>query len=163
MTCVAFYSGSFDPVTNGHMDVIARASRLFEGVVVGVGVHHGKAPMFSGDDRIAMVMEEVMRLGLSASVRAVAFDGLAVDAARKYGAGAIVRGVRDGSDFDYEMQMAGLNGAMAPDIETVFIPAAPSMRHLASSFVRQIVAMGGDVSSFVPPSAAMRLTQKLQS
>lgn len=163
MKRLAFYPGSFDPATLGHIDIMARAARMFDCVVLGVGVHHGKPPLFSGEDRIAIIDEEARRLGLSAAVRTVTFDGLAVDAARHHGASVIVRGLRDGSDFDYEMQMAGLNAAMAPDIETIFFAAAPGMRHLASSFIRQVAAMGGDVSRFVPASAAIRLTQKFKS
>ncbi len=163
MTRQAFYPGSFDPATVGHIDIIARASRLFDRVIVGVGIHHGKPPLLSGAERIAIIDEELARLGLADRVRTVTFDGLAVDAARTQSATAIVRGLRDGSDFDYEMQMAGLNGVMAPDIETVFLAAAPGMRHLASSFIRQVAAMGGDVSPFVPSSAVIRLTQKFNN
>ncbi len=163
MRRLAFYPGSFDPATAGHIDIMARAVRLFDGVIVGVGVHHGKPPLLPGGERVAIIDEELDRLGLTSQVSTVTFDGLAIDAARRHNATAIIRGLRDGSDFDYEMQMAGLNGAMAPDIETIFLAAAPGMRHLASSFIRQVAAMGGDVSRFVPPSAVIRLTQKFKS
>lgn len=163
MNRLAFYPGSFDPATLGHIDIMARAARIFDGVMVGVGVHHGKPPLFSGQERIAIIEEEVHRLGLIATVTTVTFDGLAVDAARRHGASVIVRGLRDGSDFDYETQMAGLNAAMAPDIETIFFLAAPGTRHLASTFIRQVAAMGGDVSRFVSASAAIRLTQKFKT
>jgi pantetheine-phosphate adenylyltransferase len=160
MSRIAFYPGSFDPVTLGHLDLIARSLRLFDRVVVGVGVHHGKKPLFSADERIAMLEAEIADMGAAASVDIVPFDNLAVDAAIGHGAVALLRGLRDGTDFDYEMQMVGMNGTMRPDLETVFLPASPAHRHLAATFVRQIALMGGDVAPFVPASVAQRLKQK---
>jgi pantetheine-phosphate adenylyltransferase len=160
MSRIAFYPGSFDPVTLGHLDLIARSLRLFDRVVVGVGVHHGKKPLFSADERIAMLEAEIADMGAAASVDIVPFDNLAVDAAIGHGAVALLRGLRDGTDFDYEMQMVGMNGTMRPNLETVFLPASPAHRHLAATFVRQIALMGGDVAPFVPASVAQRLKQK---
>ena len=162
MPRIAFYPGSFDPVTLGHMELIARALRLFDKVVIGVGVHHGKTPLFSADERIAMLQAEVAAFG-AGRVEVVPFDNLAVDAAIAHGAVALLRGLRDGTDFDYEMQMAGMNGTMRPDLETVFLPASPGSRHIAATFVRQIARMGGDVQPFVPPRVAELLKQKLAS
>lgn len=158
-----FYPGSFDPVTYGHLDLIGRAVVLFDRVVVGVGVHHGKKPLFGDDERITMLRDEISGLGARAvkHTEVVTFNGLAVDAARAYGALAILRGLRDASDFDYEMQMAGMNGALAPGLETVFLPAAAGTRHIAATFVRQIAIMGGDITAFVPPMVARRLQDKL--
>jgi pantetheine-phosphate adenylyltransferase len=158
-----FYPGSFDPVTYGHLDLIGRGAALFDRVVVGVGVHHGKKPLFDDEERIAMLRSEIARLGPAAvaHVEVATFDGLAVDAARAYGAVAILRGLRDASDFDYEMQMAGMNGAMAPGLETLFLPAAAATRHIAATFVRQIAMMGGDITPFVPPAVARHLQDKL--
>ncbi len=164
MARIGFYSGSFDPITNGHTDVIARALGMVDELVIGVGVHHGKAPMFTAEQRIAMIEAEIAPIAKKrgSKVRVVTFSGLVVDAAREEKATLIVRGLRDGTDFDYEMQMAGMNGAMAPDVETIFLPASPAMRHIAASLVRQIAAMGGDVSSFVSAAVAKELHGKIK-
>lgn len=156
-----FYPGSFDPVTNGHLDIIKRAANLVDRLVIAVGVHHGKAPLFPVDERVAMLEEQVKALKADAEVVVTTFDNLTVDAARAAKAKVIIRGLRDSGDFDYEMQMAGMNESMAPDIETVFLAASPEVRHVAASFVRQIAAMGGDVSPFVPKPVAARLKKKL--
>lgn len=163
MPKTVFYSGSFDPATLGHMNLIGRAARLFDRVVIGVGVHHGKKPLFSGDERVAMLEAEIARLPNAGPARmeVVTFDNLVVDAARGHGATAILRGIRDGTDLDYEMQMAGMNGALATALDTVFLPAASEYRHIAATFVRQIAQMGGDISAYVPPSIAARLKEKL--
>lgn len=164
MSRTAFYPGSFDPVTLGHMDLIARAVRLFDRLVIGVGVHHGKAPLFSADERIAMLKAEIAALGVPAAhIEVVPFHTLAVDAAIQHGAVALLRGLRDATDFDYEMQMAGMNGTMRPGLETVFLPASAGHRHIAATFVRQIARMGGDVGRFVPPQVAQALKHKLAS
>lgn len=148
----AFYPGSFDPMTNGHSDVLEQALALCDRLVVGIGVHPGKAPMFSFDERASMIDHVVEERfpGRSADVTVQSFDGLVVDAARAAGATVLVRGLRDGTDLDYEMQMAGMNRAMAPDVTTVFTPAFPETRHITATLVRQIAKMGGDVSPFVP-------------
>ncbi|PSC03160.1 pantetheine-phosphate adenylyltransferase [Alsobacter soli] len=158
----AFYAGSFDPITNGHLDVVRNACRLAETLVVAIGVHPGKAPLFSADERKAMIAEEFRGLAAEAgaALRVVTFGDLAIDAARREGASMLIRGLRDGTDLDYEMQMAGMNDAMAPDIQTVFLPASPMVRPITATLVRQIAAMGGDVSRFVPAGVAARLTAK---
>jgi len=158
-----FYSGSFDPVSFGHLDVIERAARMLGRVVVGVGVHHGKTPLFSWRERVEMLEAETRDIAArsSTTIEVVTFDGLSVDAARAHNATVLVRGLRDATDFDYEMQMAGTNAAIASDVETIFFAAAPGHRHIASKFIRQIAAMGGDVDAFVPPLAAQRLRAKL--
>lgn len=156
----ALYPGSFDPPTNGHLDVLRQALALADRVVVAIGVHPGKAPAFPFDERVAMIGEAVTAAfgaAEAARVTAVAFDGLVVDAARAAGATLLIRGLRDGTDLDYEMQMAGMNGVMAPDVQTVFLPASPAVRHITATLVRQIAAMGGDASAFVPPIVAPRL------
>ena len=162
MPRIGFTSGSFDPVTNGHLDVIARAARMVDRLVVGIGVHPGKAPLFSTDERIAMLAAETAPIAKSTGCRIeiVTFANLTVDAARAAGATLIFRGLRDGTDLDYEMQMAGMNGTMAPDIDTVFLPASPPVRHVTGTLVRQIALMGGDVSRFVSPAVADRLKVK---
>ena len=164
MTRTGFYSGSFDPVTLGHADVIARALQLVDKLVIGIGVHPGKAPLFTVDERIAMIRAEAGALARSSdAIEVVTFAGLTVDAARHAGANVIFRGLRDTTDFDYEMQMAGMNGAMAPDIGTVFLPASPGVRHITGTLVRQIALMGGDVSHFVSPAVASQLAAKAAS
>lgn len=156
-----FYSGSFDPVTLGHADVIARALQLVDRLVIGIGVHPGKSPMFTVDERIAMLKREAAPLlAKGSTVEVVTFAGLTVDAARDAGAAVIFRGLRDATDFDYEMQMCGMNGAMAPAIGTVFLPASPGVRHITATLVRQIAQMGGDVSQFVSKDVAMQLAAK---
>lgn len=162
MTHIGFYSGSFDPVTHGHIDVIERSIGIVDELVIGVGVHDGKVPMFTADERIEMLKEAVRDLALKhdAEIRVVTFNNLAVEAARENGATTIVRGLRDGTDFDYEMQMAGMNGQMAPQIQTVFLAASPAVRHIAANLVRQIAKMGGDVSQFVSEDVAARLRLK---
>jgi pantetheine-phosphate adenylyltransferase len=161
MTRTALYPGSFDPVTLGHIDIIRRAARVADRLVVAVGVHHGKAPLFPAEERVSMLRDAISasRDGAGATVEVVTFSGLVVDAMREAGAGLLVRGLRDATDFDYEMQMAGMNAAMAPEIDVVFLPASPAHRHIAASLVRQIAAMGGDVSPFVPPLVAERLSR----
>lgn len=149
---IAFYPGSFDPMTNGHIHVLEQSLALCDRLVVGIGIHPGKTPMFTFDQRAAMI-GEVVRSAFSHrsdDVSVVAFEGLVVDAAAGAGASVLVRGLRDGTDLDYEMQMAGMNRAMAPSITTVFAPAYPESRHITATLVRQIARMGGDVASFVP-------------
>jgi pantetheine-phosphate adenylyltransferase len=162
MTRIGFYSGSFDPVTNGHTDVMRRALALVDKLVIGIGVNPGKAPLFSIAERTAMLKNETRAATKSRgnSIEVVTFDGLVVDAARRAGATAIFRGLRDGTDFDYEMQMSGMNGAMAEDIDTVFLPASPDVRHITATLVRQIALMGGDVKNFVSRDVAKALKAK---
>jgi len=156
----ALYPGSFAPPTNGHIDVLRQGLALADRIVVAIGVHPGKAPVFSFEERVEMVGEAVQAafgpLG-AARISVVAFDGLVVGAARANGASILLRGLRDGTDLDYEMQMAGMNGTMAPDVHTVFVPASPAVRHITATLVRQIAAMGGDVSPFVPSVVLPRL------
>jgi len=162
MTRVAFYPGTFDPVTNGHVDILAAALDLADRVVIGVGVNPGKSPLFSLPERKAMVAAMIAGLGKGTDnrVTSVEFTGLAVTAAREAGATLIIRGLRDANDFDYEMQMAGMNGAMAPDLRTVFLPASPASRHITATLVRQIAALGGDVTPFVPPAVKRLMTRR---
>lgn len=151
MTRIGFYSGSFDPVTLGHTDVIRRAATLVDHLVIGIGVNPGKSGMFTPDERVAMLKTEVAAIAeeTGAKISVVTFSGLAVAAAQAHKATVIVRGLRDGTDFDYEMQMAGMNGEMAPEIQTVYVSASPAVRHIAANLVRTVAAMGGDASAFV--------------
>jgi pantetheine-phosphate adenylyltransferase len=162
MPRIALYAGSFDPVTNGHLDVVRHAARLADKLVLAIGVHPGKAPLFSAEERLAMLQETCAPLARAAKceLACVTFADLVVAAAKKAGATLLIRGLRDASDFDYEMQMAGMNEAMAADIQTVFLPASPMVRPITATLVRQIAGMGGDVSAFVPAAVATRLKQK---
>jgi pantetheine-phosphate adenylyltransferase len=162
MPRVALFSGSFDPITNGHLDLVRGAVRLVDGLVLAIGVHASKAPLFSVEERRAMIEECCRPLAEAAgcALTVTTFAGLVVDAAREAGANCIVRGVRDGTDLDYEMQMAGMNGTMAPEVQTVLLPASPAVRPITATLVRQIAGMGGDVSAFVPAPIAARLRQK---
>jgi len=162
MTRSGFYSGSFDPVTLGHTDVIRRAAGLLDKLVIGIGVNPGKAPMFDDAERVAMLEEEVQPISVATktTIDVVTFSGLAVDAARANKASIIIRGLRDGTDFDYEMQMAGMNGEMAPEIQTVYVAASPAVRHIAANLVRAVAAMGGDPSPFVSKGVLKRLKAK---
>ncbi len=161
-TRTGFYSGSFDPVTLGHTDVIRRAAHFVDALVIGVGINPGKAPMFTDAERVAMLEDEVKAITAETGCRisVVTFSGLAVAAARAHKASVIVRGLRDGTDFDYEMQMSGMNGEMAPDVQTVFVSASPAVRHIAANLVRAVASMGGDASPFVSKAVLKRLSAK---
>ncbi|KQV34360.1 MULTISPECIES: pantetheine-phosphate adenylyltransferase [unclassified Rhizobium] len=161
----AFYPGSFDPMTNGHLDVLMQALNVASKVIVAIGIHPGKTPLFSFDERAALIRQS---LGEALPERAgdidiVSFGNLAVDAVRAHGATMLVRGLRDGTDLDYEMQMAGMNRQMAPDIQTLFLPAGAASRPITATLVRQIAAMGGDVSAFVPAAVYQALAARRKS
>lgn len=162
MPRIALYAGSFDPVTNGHLDVVRHAVRLADRLVIAIGVHPGKTPLFSAEERTAMLHENCAPFAREAKceLACITFSDLVVDTARKLGATMLIRGVRDGTDLDYEMQMAGMNGAMAPEVVTVFLPASPAVRPITATLVRQIAGMGGDVSAFVPAPVVARLKKK---
>jgi pantetheine-phosphate adenylyltransferase len=158
----ALYAGSFDPVTNGHLDVVRHAVRLAGKLVLAIGIHPGKAPLFSADERAAMLQETCADIAKKAGceLKVTTFSDLVVTAAKREGADMLIRGLRDGTDLDYEMQMAGMNEAMAPEVLTVFLPASPMVRPITATLVRQIAGMGGDISHFVPAPVAARLKQK---
>jgi pantetheine-phosphate adenylyltransferase len=164
MTRIGFYPGSFDPVTFGHLDVVARAGRIFDRLVIGVGAHEAKKALLSTQQRVELVEQCTLPIsehtGLKITV--VTFDGLAVDAAKSAKAQVIVRGLRDASDFDYEVQMAQMNGALSPELETIFLAASPATRMIASSLVKQIARMGGDISLFLPKEAQIALGHALK-
>lgn len=162
---IAFYAGSFDPMTNGHLDILSGALSLVDRVIVAIGVHPDKKSLFTFEERVSFINAAAAANFVSRAnnVEVQAFSGLVVDAAKAAGASILIRGVRDCTDFDYEMQMAGMNCAMAPVLQTVFLPALPVTRPITATLVRQIATMGGDVSAFVPSGVAAALKIKFKS
>jgi pantetheine-phosphate adenylyltransferase len=162
MARIGLYPGSFDPLTFGHVDIVRRAVRLVDRLVIAVGTHHDKQVLFSADERVAMVVDALRPVAdeTGSVLDVTTYDTLTVETARVLGASLIIRGLRDAGDFDYEMQMAGMNAALVPEVETVFLAASPETRYVAASLVRQIAAMGGDLSTFVPASVATALKGK---
>ncbi|MGI9404007.1 MAG: pantetheine-phosphate adenylyltransferase [Hyphomicrobium sp.] len=162
MTRIGFYSGSFDPVTLGHTDVIERACRLVDKLVIGIGVHPAKSPLFSAEERIDMLRAETKEIthATGTKIEIITFSNLVVEAAQSQRASVIFRGLRDGTDFDSEMPMASMNGEMAPDIQTVFVAVSPNVRHIAANLVRQIAVLEGDPSAFVSAEVARCLKAK---
>ncbi len=159
---IALYAGSFDPLTNGHLDVLKASLAVADIVYAAIGIHPGKKPLFSFEERVKLIEAATKaEFGRDGDrIKVVSFDGLVVDAARKHGASIMIRGLRDGTDLDYEMQMAGMNETMAPELQTVFLPASPSVRTITATLVRQIASMGGDIRPFVPAAVAGTLTAK---
>jgi pantetheine-phosphate adenylyltransferase len=160
---VGLYPGTFDPVTNGHIDVITRAARLMDRLVVGVSISTGKGPLFTLEERVELVTAEIAALGPQNGtvIEVRPFQGLLIDFARHVGAVMIVRGLRALSDFDYEFQMAGMNYRMAPDIETVFLMASERHQFIASRLVKEVAALGGDITSFVPALTLKRTLARM--
>jgi pantetheine-phosphate adenylyltransferase len=150
---IGIYPGTFDPVTNGHLDIIRRAARLVDQLIVAVSVNAGKGPLFSVDERVSLLKEELAdsKNGLSSKIEVVSFDSLLMHFAEEMKAGVIIRGLRAVSDFDYEFQMTGMNARLNPDIETIFLMASERSQFISSRFVKEIHKLGGDVSQFVSP------------
>ena len=147
MPRTALFPGSFDPVTNGHLDLVRQAARLADRLILAIGAHPGKAPLFSVEERRAMIEETCGALARASGCdfACITFADLVVAAAQREGATLLIRGVRGATDFDYEMEMAAMNGTMAPAVQTVFLPASPVSRPITATLVRQIASMGGDV------------------
>ena len=162
MPRTALFAGSFDPMTNGHLDVVRSAVAMVDRLVLAVGIHPGKVPLFAAEERVAMLEEVCTPLARAAGceIAVSTFADLVIAAARRAGATILIRGVRDASDFDYEMQMAGMNGAMAPELRTIFLPASSPVRPITATLVRQIASMGGDASPFAPPNVVAALKAK---
>ena len=157
MTLTALVPGTFDPVTNGHLDIVQRATRLFDRVVVAVVENPAKNPLFDVDDRVAMLREALAGMD---NVEVTSFSGLLVDEARSRGIAAVVKGLRAVTDFDYELQMAQMNRHLA-EVETCFVPTSPRWSYLSSSLVKEVARFGGDVSGLVPDHVVRRLKEKL--
>jgi pantetheine-phosphate adenylyltransferase len=157
MTTRAVYPGSFDPVTFGHLDLIQRGSRLFDRLIVAVGVNAAKTPLFPAEERVAMIQAEIRGL---ANVEVAPFEGLVVDFARSHGSNIILRGLRTVSDFETEFQMALTNRSFAPDIETVFVMPGEKFHFISSRLIKEVAQVGGSVASFVPEAVARRLERR---
>ncbi len=156
------YPGTFDPITLGHLDIIKRASSLVDRLVIGVAINRDKGPLFSLEERVAMVERETAGIAQAGNIEIVAhpFENLLIDCAREVGAGLIVRGLRAVADFEYEYQMVGMNRMLDDEVETVFLMADANHQAIASKLVKEICRLGGDISRFVPPGVATALVEK---
>ncbi|MBA2629158.1 MAG: pantetheine-phosphate adenylyltransferase [Rickettsiaceae bacterium] len=160
---IGIYPGTFDPITNGHADIISRASRICDELVLAISSSVSKNPMFSIEERCQMAMLYLEKYGIASNVKVMHFDGLLVNFASKVGAHFIIRGLRAVSDFEYEFQMACMNSRLDETIETIFLPASEKNQFISSKLVKEIVSLGGDISSFVIPEIKDRLVQYYQS
>lgn len=159
MSRIAIYPGTFDPLTLGHMDIIRRAATLFDRLIVAVFTNASKSPLFTLEERLSLIGRETA--SLPGKIEVIACSGLLVDVAASTGAMAIVRGLRSGTDFDYEAPMAGMNRALAPSVETVFLVAAPSLQPISSTLVKEIARGGGAIDGFVTPAVAAETLARL--
>ncbi len=161
---IALYPGSFDPPTFGHIDIIKRSFVLCDKLFIGIGVHATKTPLFTFDERAAMLKDYVSAMARDHGVdlEIIEFQGLLVDVAKQIDAKIIIRGLRTGSDYDYESQMVDMNRVLYPYAETIFLSAMPELGAISSTLVRQIAQFGGDVSAFTPPDIVARLQEKFR-
>ena len=157
---IGLYAGTFDPITLGHLDIIGRACQLVDRLVIGVAINRDKGPLFSLEERVAMVQQECARIGGETEIIVHPFENLLIDCARDVGAGVIIRGLRAVADFEYEYQMVGMNRAMDDGIETVFLMAEAKYQAIASKLVKEISRLDGDVSKFVTPGVEKALLAK---
>lgn len=158
---IGLYPGTFDPITLGHIDIIQRASKVVDELVIGVAKNAGKGPLFDAKTRVAMVQQEVKALHLR-NVKVVAFENLLIDFAHQIGASVIVRGLRAASDFEYEIQMAAMNYRMDDSLETIFLMATEGTQFISSRFVKEIARLGGDIAPFVSPRIVPKLAARLR-
>src|SRR3954451_16726789 len=162
MARTALYAGSFDSLPHRPLGVVRQGARLADRLVLAIGIHPGKTPLFTAEERLAMLKEVCGPIAKEAGATPTCgtFDDPVVVLAQREGATILIRGLRDATDFDYEMQMAGMNAAMAPSVQTVFLPVSPAVRPITATLVRQIGKMGGDITPFVPPAIAARMKAK---
>lgn len=158
MPKIVIYPGTFDPITNGHVDLIERAGRLFDKIIVAVAMSEGKSPLFDVDKRVSIVEEVVTPMK---NIEVVGFKGLLVDFAKEHNANALLRGLRAVSDFEYEFQLANMNRRLSPNLESLFLTPAEQFSFISSTLVREIAMLNGDVSQFVPPAVQRALAEKL--
>jgi len=158
---LAVYPGSFDPFTLGHKDILLRSSKIFDKVIVAIGENHGKQSLFSIEERISDINNEIKDIGIEDNVSVESFNGLIVDFSRNKNANILIKGVRGPVDYDYELQMAGMNSTMNPDIETIFLISRPEYSYISSSLVKQIAFMKGDYSNFVSPIMQKSIKSKI--
>lgn len=161
MIRTGLYPGTFDPITNGHLDIVARAVKLCDRLVIGVAINRDKGPFFSLEERVAMVREETERFAGPSVIEVLPYENLLMDFAQEVGAAVIIRGLRAVADFEYEFQMTAMNQQLNRDIETVFLMADPRHQFIASRLVKEIARLGGDISSFLPPGVVQRLKAKI--
>jgi pantetheine-phosphate adenylyltransferase len=159
MKCAAIYPGTFDPITDGHIDLVHRAVRIFDRVIVAVAENRNKVPLFALDERVALVREVLKD---QPQVEVLSFDNLLVETARAHGAGVILRGLRAMSDFEFEFQLAGMNRRLEPELETLFLTPSEQYAFISSSVIREIAKLGGDVSGFVPEPVRKALVEKFR-
>lgn len=160
---IGVYPGTFDPVTNGHMDIISRATRIVDHLVIGVAVNAGKGPLFSLEERVEMLEEQVVRLrnGDGTRIKVRPFSNLLMHFVQEVGASVILRGLRAVSDFEYEFQMAAMNARLNGNVETAFLMASENHQFIASRFVKEVARLGGDIASFVPDGVRARTVRRL--
>jgi pantetheine-phosphate adenylyltransferase len=157
MHCVAIYPGTFDPITNGHLDLVTRAARIFDRVIIAIAENKAKSPLFNLEERVALAKQSTEHMS---SVAVLGFDNLLVDCARQHGANVILRGLRAVSDFEFEFQLAGMNRHLCKELETMFLTPSEKYAFTSSSTIREIAKLGGDVSSFVPEHVFSALLEK---
>ena len=162
MTRTALYPGSFDPLTNGHLDILERAVRMFDKVIVTVAVNKRKNAVFTGDERVELIKETISRFDWSENVEVEQFTGLLIDFARKKNVPVLLRGVRQISDFEYEFRMALTNRRLAPEVDTIFMMPDEQLTFISATIVKEVAAWGGDLSSFVPDNVARALRAKFK-
>lgn len=160
---IAIYPGTFDPITFGHLDIIKRAAHLFDHVIIAAAKDNYKNPLFTLDERVKLIEEEISHIKSSGKISVTQFEGLLVNFARTQNATVIVRGLRAVSDFEFEFQMFGMNAKLDPSIQTVFLPASETNHFIASRLVKEVARLGGDISKFVSKNVADKLAQKLNS
>ncbi len=158
----AVYPGTFDPITNGHLDIVKRAGKIFDHLVIGVATENSKNPLFSVEERREMIQNEIFDLEVDCFIEVKELNGLLVDFAKNNDANVIVRGLRAVSDFEYEFQMYGINSKLNPDVQTIFLPASENNNYIASKLVKEVARLGGDISNFVSPYVAEKLSAKLK-
>lgn len=159
---VGVYAGTFDPITYGHMDIIKRALQVVDKLVIGVALDTGKNPIFTVEQRTELVNHEIIALKQQNRITAHGFSGLLVNFAKSHNASVLIRGLRAVADFEYEFQMACMNSKLAPELETIFLPASESTHFVSSRFVKQICKLGGDIEQFVPANVATKLQHYYQ-